>query len=454
MLFKPNEITNMNLTLGKEEARGLIEKLGFEDYKFIDRFNIESLLNLAFKGSVSVAPDFNNQNSKLKIGYGFNYCLGDALVDRNVTENLLEIPLLHEFLARGCSINFLGKSPIKFQKFHRNMEDFSMEWKKLPKQYLPTAAWIEDCIENYETKYEVEFPEVDFVIMNAFPSFLFQNMMFYLLNLHYAKKGIPVFLWDIEFRTLRSKPEDRMPKVFRYSGADKVFSEEQFKAIAGNSYWLLQIPGEALDMVKKLNPNIRVLPFFPPYWLREDIGMYNLLNDSRYRISYVGNDSERRRTIKKFFTPLSKKNRLHLFGGGMSRRTEGYEDFESSLGHIKMHGPVSQDQVWRTYNMSKTCLSVARQRYYNVGFIVHRWFEVVLGGSILLLPRELYGVERYMDKSFLAEDVAELESRINFFNDKIKPEKLLKAHDWQKKLIYKLFSSERGADTILRTIGR
>jgi hypothetical protein len=454
MLFKPNEKSEADLKIGKEDARTLVNQLGFEDYKYFDRFNLEALLNRFIRGNVTVFPDYNNQNANLKVGYAFNYCLPDAFVDRNVTENLLEVPLLREFLSRGCEIKFLGKSPIKFQKFAKGMEDFSGEWKKLPKPYQPIPSWIMDCVANYESKYEIELPDVDFVIMNAFPSFFFSNMMFYLISLHYARKGIPVFLWDIEFRTLRSKEADSMPKVFRYSGADKYFTEEEFELIAGNSYWLLQIPGEALSRVKQLNPRIRILPFFPPYWLKDDIGMFDLKQKTRFRISYIGNDSERRRTIKKYFTPLSKRNRLHLFGGGMSRRKEGYEDFDNYVGDIKMHGAIPQDQVWRTYNLSRTCLSVARQRYYNVGFIVHRWFETVLGGSILLLPSELYGVEKYFNSSFLVSDVEELEEKINFFNDKIKMNKLRAVHLWQKKLIYRLFSSEKGVDTIFRTIGK
>lgn len=452
-IFKPEEISDINLVLDKEEARDLVKKIGFEDYALVDRFNLESILSRFFKGPVNVAPSFMDQKANLSIGYGFNYCVLDAFVDRNVTENLLEIPLLKEFLARGCEINFIGKSQTKFEKSD-NLFDWSSEWKKLPKPYRPLPDWIADCVENYEKKYEMELPDVDFVIMNAFPSFFFSNMMFYLISLHYAKKKIPVFLWDIEFRTLRSKEEESLPKVFRYSGADKLFSEDDFIKIAQNSYWLVQIPGKVLSKVKQLNPHIRILPFFPPYWFREDIGMYNLNKNPRYRLTYIGNDSERRRTIKKFFTPLSKKNRLHLFGGGMSQRSEGYEGFDAYLGNTKMHGPIPQDQVWRIYNLSRTCLSVARQRYYNVGFIVHRWFEVVLGGCILLLPKELFGVEKYFHKGFLVEDSDHLEERVNFFNDKIKFSKLKEASMFQKRFVYKVFSSERCADVILRTLGR
>jgi len=442
MLFKPNEIKATTLDIPREEARTLVKRYGFKDYEYMDRFNLEVLLKLA--------------NKALKIGYGFNYCLPGAFIDRNVTENLLEVPILKEFLARGCGIKFIGKSSAKFQEFGGYpMEDYSSEWKKLPRPYKPIPDWIADCVENYEDKYEMELPDVDFVIMNAFPSFFYSNMMFYLINLHYARKGIPVFLWDIEFRTLRSKESDSFPKIFRYSGADRIFTEGDFEEIASNSTWLLQIPGEALSRVKRLNPGINVLPFFPPYWLRrDDLGIFNMKKKTRYRLTYVGNDSERRKTIRKYFTPLSKKNRLHLFGGGMSQRSEGYEGFDAYLGDIKMHGPISQDQVWNTYNLSRTCLSVARQRYYNVGFVVHRWFEAVLGGSILLLPQELYGVEKYFHSGFLVEDSDHLEERINYFNDEVKFSKLVKLHNFQKKFILGLFSSEKGVDTIFRTIGK
>jgi len=455
MLFKANEISEKKLVLSKNDAKTFVSGIeGVPNPELLDRFNLESFLNAFFKGKVKVLPSSGDGDVKLNIGYGFNYCYEGAVVDTNVTKNLLEIPLLKEFLARGSRISFIGKSELKFDKFHPRMENFSAEWKKLPKPYRPVSDWIEDCVENYEKKYEMELPDVDFVIMNAFPSFFFSNMMFYLINLHYAKKNIPVFLWDIEFRTLRSRDSDFFPKVFRYSGADRIFSDEDFKKIASNSYWLLQIPGEAMGRVRKLNPDIRVLPFFPPYWFRDDLGLYRVKKNPLYRIIYVGNDSERRKTIKKFFTPLSKKNRLHVFGGGMSRRSKGYEKFDAYLGNMKMHGPIPQEEVWRTYNLSRTCLSVARQRYYDVGFIVHRWLEVVLGGSILLLPRDLYGVEKYFYKGFLVEDSDHLEERINFFNDEIKFSKLVEANEYQRKFIFRTFSSEKGVNTILRTIGK
>jgi len=452
-IFKPDEILDMQFTFTKDDARSVLECTGYKDFALMDRFNLEAVLPRFMNGKVTVLPESVDRDLGIKVGYGFNYCIAEPIIEKNVTENVLEIPIMKELLARGCEINFIGKSAAKFQQFDDKMKDFSAEWKKLPKPYKPIADWIEDCVENYEEKYEMEFPEVDLVILNAFPSFFYQNMMFYLINLHYAKKGVPVFLWDIELRTLRIKDYDTMPKVFKYSGADKVFSKEDFDLIASNAYWLVQIPGEAMGKMRQLNPTIQMLSFFPPYWIREDLGMYNMMKHPKFRTAYVGNDSERRKTIKKFFTPLSKKNKLHLFGGGMSQRSEGYEGFDALKGTIKMHGAIAQEEVWRTYNNSRTCLSVARQRYYEAGHIVHRWLEVVLAGCILLVPRDLHGVENYLNKSFIVDDCEHFEDKINLFNDRANMDKLLHGHWMQKKFIYKTFSAERGVDTILRTAG-
>jgi hypothetical protein len=304
-----------------------------------------------------------------------------------------------------------------------------------------------------EDTYEMELPDVDFVIMNAFPSFFPENMIFYVLNFMYARRGIPVFLWDYEFKTLRAKEKDSLKKVFRFSGADNEFSRDDFLQIAANAHWLVQIPGIAITKVRKLNPKISVVPFLPPYWLSKDIGMYSVEKKVPYRTTYIGNDSERRKTIKKYFSPLSDKNKLNLFGGGMSKRSVGYVGFAKHAGSIVMNEGIPQGEVWRKYNASRTCLSVARQRYYDSGHIVHRWLEVILAGCILLVPRELHGVDKYLGPNYLVDDLAELESKITFYNDKASLHTLKVANMLQKKFIYQMFSSERGVDTIFRTVG-
>jgi len=447
-------------------AREIVKAFGYSDYAFYDRYNLEriiqSQLHLRLKEheeynyfkEIRVLPDPKHMVG-LKVGWGFNYCLDDPVIARNVTENVLEVPILKEFLARGCKIKFIGGSPNKFRKFHDNMEDHSYEWKKLPPQYNPTASWMEDCITNYEDRDEMKLPDVDFVIMNAFPSFPFPNMRFYLVCLHYAEKGIPVFLWDPELRTLKTKETDNVPKYFRYSGADKIFSKKQFRQIVDNSYWLLQIHHKSMDYIKKLNPRIRMISFFPPYDIMlADAGLLDIHREPKYRIMYIGNDSERRATFKRFFTPLSKKNKLHLWGGGMSRRVEGYKDnFDQYMGNTKLHGKIDQADVWLKYNLARTCLSIARQRYYDTGWIVHRFFEVILGRCILLVPREMYGVDRYFKKAFIVDDIAHLENRINFFNDTIKWERLEYAHDIQKKFVFDNFSSEHCVEKIFRVLG-
>ena len=48
---------------------------------------------------------------------------------------------------------------------------------------------------------------------------------------------------------------------------------------------------------------------------------------------------------------------------------------------------------------------------------------------------------------------AELESKITFYNDKASLHTLKVANMLQKKFIYQMFSSERGVDTIFRTVG-
>ena len=453
--IKPQEIKRFNRVITKEKARYILEDFDIPALEYIDRHNLQLLYNLDAKSQVIVKPDADKMQSNLRIGYGFNYCFSESIMDRNVTENIPEVPYLHEFLARGCKISFIGKTSTKFQQFNSKMDDWSDEWKKLPRPYRPASAWMEDCIRNYESKYEVEFPEVDLVFMPAFPSFQISNMMFYLTALHYAEKNVPVFLWDAELRTLRCWDKDSFPKDFRYSGADKIFSKAQFRKIVDNSYWLLQIPTEALSVIKSLNPRVRVIPFFPAYSFNKDLGLYHKpRKEVAYRLAYVGNDSERRKTFKTLFTPLSKKNRLHLFGGGMSRRHEGYERFDDYIGTAKLHGAIEQSEVWATYNLSRTCLSIARPRYYNVGWAVHRWFEVVLGGCILLVPRAVYGVDRYMHKAFIVDDVSHLEEKVTFFNDKISYDKLVESNLWQRKFIYRTFSSEKGVDAILRTIGK
>jgi len=449
----PEEMDGLKVEISKSGARDILRQSFFMDADLFDRHNLELLLrNYVFdrKLDFKVLPDLEERNKNVRIGWGFNYCIGEPIVDRNVTENVLEIPLLKEFLARGCSIDFIGKSTAKFQKFHPKMTDHSHIWKCLPQAYKPVGEWIIDCCTNYEDYEGFELPEVDLVIMNAFPSFPFTNMMFYLISMHYAELGVPVFLWDPELRTLRTKDQP-WSKPFSYSGADKFFDESVFEKIASNSFWLLQIPSESLTKIKQLNPSIRIIPFFPPYSM--ELGLFNINPKPRYRLTYVGNDSERRATFRKFFTPLSKKNKLHLFGGGMSRRTEGYQSFDQYVGNTKMHGPIEQDQVWRTYNMSRTCLSIARPRYYDLGWIVHRWLEVVLSGCILLVPREMYGIEKYMNDNFLVGDSDELEKKVSLFN-RVKMSSLEQANNMQKKLVYSLFSSERGVSSILRAMGK
>ena len=462
-IFRPNDKVHP-YHMPISHAREVLRFRKYPDWEFYDRYNLEQIIDRyenpflddeeSTKKEICVLADPKNMVN-LKVGWGFNYCDNYPIIARNVTENVLEIPILKEMLARGCEIKFIGGSERKFYKFHKNLEDCSFQWKKLPKQYKPIATWIEDCIENYDKEYGVELPEVDLVIMNAFPSFPFPNMRFYLLCLHYAEKNIPVFLWDPELRTLKTKETDQVPKYFRYSGADKIFSKSQFRKIVDNSHWLLQIHHKAMDHIKRLNPRIRMISFFPPYDVAlSDAGRLSLNKKPAHRITYVGNDSERRATFKKFFTPLSKKNRLNLYGGGMSRRVEGYQDnFEQYVGNTVMHGKIDQSEVWREYNYSRTCLSVARQRYYETGWIVHRFFEVILGGCILLVPSEMHGIDRYFKRGYLVDDSDHLEKRIDFFNDKITWEKLESAHHWQRKFIYDNFSSEQCVEKIFRVLG-
>jgi hypothetical protein len=435
--------------VSKEKAKSILKK--FEGIEYIDRYNLEILLNRYTKKDIVYIVDPEKEKRVgLKVGWGFNYCSVDPILDRNVTENILEIPLLKELISRNCKIAYIGGSPNKFKSFHSDIFDFSSEWKKLPKPYTPTSDWIADCVHNYENKYKMKLPDVDFVIMNAFPSFFNSNMRFYLTCLHYAKKKIPVFLWDPELRTVCTNENKRFSRYFKYSGADKVFTKDQFRMIAKNSYWLLQIPLKASDKIKEWNPKLQILSFFPPYDLSMGVKKFN--DNPLYRISYVGNDSERRMSFKEFFTPLSDNNKLHLFGGGMSKRQKGYEGFEKYMGNTKHYGAIEQNKVWDIYNNTRVCLSIARNRYYQTGWIVHRWFEAVLSGCILLLPSKLYGVEKYMNKNFIVESHKDLEDKIDLFNDRLKLEKVKEANLYQKKKIYRMFSSEKNIDRIIKAV--
>jgi len=389
-----------------------INKYAIKFYQNLDRYNSEVLYNAYFEQEfhgIIVTDDRTNSWPKLRVGWSKDYLLPYYFMDRSVIENHYELPIIYELLNRGCELVHISQrvgtenkpSFLPFREPYTDRVRKTTEpWLKLKETWDAllldkTMSMVGRFKSMIDKLYEVEsvFPEIDILILDAFPSFEARNVWIYCLWYVYGilRHGRTMIVAaDHENRTIANVGKNgvKNKRPFRFSGADNAFKIEEMNKMASVTVWGMFIREEAMDRVRKNNPSITIVPFCLPYDV--STGYMFPKSNPEQEIVYIGNDLERRKMIVKYLCKLENFN-PYIYGGLKKFPDGGYEPkFKERHKNINWMGVLPFKQVYNTYNNSYACLGISRSYNYYIGHNVTRTIEVPMSGSIMLMPREYY----------------------------------------------------------------
>jgi hypothetical protein len=170
-----------------------------------------------------------------------------------------------------------------------------------------------------------------------------------------------------------------------------------------------------------------------PFWMKKAT-LPTPRPKSKYKqLVYIGSRYERDESIEKYLVPYSKDHPFTVwFYGNWRNYPELYEQIYVDLKwrDIQYHGRVGHSDFELIYGDSIACPLIAKQSYYDTGFMTARIQECLYFGSIPIGFKEFYQIEEYLPQELIAEDHNDLKEII----EKISKFSIEEHNDYRKRL--------------------
>lgn len=326
----------------------------------------------------------------MRIGYLFRGFLGDVKMDGEGNE--LSTPdgnatyswsIEHECNRRGYQLIPLGPN-LDAPAAGRLGEDLFAAFSKQKR-----AASYERMLRRGWTKLsDKTFPDLDALIVEwrwpipgrntladkGKPGYQNDLERQHEVMLHYSDLGVPIVVWDLDHKL---------------SVADiEAWSD------AGFAWRIIETSVAPRGFANRVEP-----PFVMSELLQFDI-------DERmpsHHLGYIGSRYERDETIDKWIKPISppRSHRVKFWG-----KWEPADDVRQRWPGVNFQGRIGVRGFREAYSRVAAVPLLAKQSYYECGFITPRPWEAILFGSHPIGLGEHYGIGQYCD--LVAKDPNEL----------------------------------------------
>jgi hypothetical protein len=208
---------------------------------------------------------------------------------------------------------------------------------------------------------------------------------------YYSKTNTKIIIFDLDYK-LTSKDEDNLLKL------------------TNNIVILETAKKPKFYKIKRYTVEI-------PFWIKNSKikkSKENLLNKD---LVYIGSNYEREETINKYIFPYSKKYPFCVwFYGNWRNYPEVVEKIYCDLKwrDIQYHFRVGHDNFYKIYGDSFVCPLLAKQEYYQNGFMTARIQECLYFGAIPIGFKEHFKIEQYLPKKLIAETDLDVEKIIKY----------------------------------------
>ena len=314
---------------------------------------------------------------------------------------LIRIPLMEALLDLGVDIRWLGFDCDEFT--HSNYLDIinldKNDYKLDVTNKVPNVAnrfmnYMETDIANDAGKELDRNPGILLVELRPNlnkPGYNFQNewrIQMQLIDLFY-EKGLPVLVWDQDIWA------DHIPLEVR----DKIVLLKPYFKDADASF---------------TNQEEFMYMWYKPWF---DNKLEKLSKNKIFDVTYCGNVYNRRDEFLQFLKPFDSQNKKVCVQGNWLRKKYGDRDFAlDNFKNFMFFGTTPHWSTLPTISMAKSVVHFANPDQQKAGLITARFFEALMGKSVIFCSDKIYGAERIVPSELLVESGEDLIDKWNFID--------------------------------------
>jgi hypothetical protein len=153
-----------------------------------------------------------------------------------------------------------------------------------------------------------------------------------------------------------------------------------------------------------------------PFWINDTEIIKNKYINEYKDIVYIGSRYERDEIIKEYIVPYSNKELFKVwFYGNWRKYKDKYDELYTTLNwrNIQYHDRVGHSDFEKIYSNSLCCPLLAKQEYFDNGFMTARIQECLYFGSIPIGFKKHYGIEEYLPKELIANGFDDFYNKVN-----------------------------------------
>jgi len=329
----------------------------------------------------------------MNIGYFFNGFLGDKLSEKSQDSPdgnaWYSSSIIYELLKKGHDVFlFQDKDSEEYNNFSDKIFS-SFEKEKRHKAYNESIKLNNDIN---------TWPNLDLILLEwrfpipgrntindidnpgFSPDLLIQNSIF-------EKYNCPIIIFDLDYKiTIEDEEKLKNRKICIFETASKIKKTP----------------------IKRYSVEI-------PFWL-SDTKIIQNKEISKYKdLVYIGSRYERDEIIKEFLVPYSNKELFKVwFYGNWRKYPDKYDQLYIDLKwrDIQYHDRVGHSRFEEIYSDSLCCPLLAKDEYFNNGFMTARILECLYFGSIPIGFKNHFGIEKYLPQDLIAKDFADFYEKV------------------------------------------
>lgn len=185
---------------------------------------------------------------------------------------------------------------------------------------------------------------------------------------YYSNKNIPLVVWDLDHKLS--------------------FKDETDLELLWDRWNVFETAVEPRFFVKK---RMRVEP---PFVISDLLQKEIVTSKPKYRLGYIGSRYERDECIDRWIKPIL--DRMIISGTKFWGKWEPRDELVQRWKHVQFGNRIGVAGFYEAYSQCAAVPLLAKQSYFDCGFVTPRIWEAVLFGSLPLGLKGHLGIEQYV----------------------------------------------------------